>query len=147
MADFWTADRTLLLTTRYDDGASYGIISREVGCTRSAVAGKVKRLMLPRRGRPRIQLPNPSNLPGRRFKQPHRKVPQLALVEKLSLVEEPIIPGRECGVFELDRHRCRYPEGEPRTPEFHFCGQEPMKGSPYCGRHHRLTHVRAKRMT
>lgn len=145
MADFWTAERTLLLTTRYGDGASYGIICGEIGCTRSAIAGKVKRLHLPRRGHPRISLPNPSNLPGRKFKQPHK--PKPLPLELLVLVEEPIIPGRECNIHELDRTRCRFPIGEPKTPEFHFCGQNPQEGSPYCGRHHRLTHVKTKRMT
>lgn len=54
-----------------------------------------------------------------------------------------------CTFEELDRHHCRWPLGEPGTPEFRYCGAERMNGkvlyqdgrvvlqqSSYCTAHH-----------
>ena len=38
-------------------------------------------------------------------------------------------------LIELKRNNCRYPIGDPQTPDFHFCGAPIVRG-PYCARHY-----------
>jgi GcrA cell cycle regulator len=38
-------------------------------------------------------------------------------------------------LLELDRHACRWPIGDPRSPDFLFCGAKPRRGKPYCAAH------------
>ena len=30
---------------------------------------------------------------------------------------------------------CRWPFGDPATPDFHYCGELPLVGRPYCDKH------------
>ena len=40
-------------------------------------------------------------------------------------------------------HRtCQYPHGDPRKPDFHFCGGKPVLGKPYCAAHMAVTYTR-----
>jgi GcrA cell cycle regulator len=41
---------------------------------------------------------------------------------------------------ELVDSSCRWPCGDPGTPEFGFCGQERIKGAPYCLPHARIAY-------
>lgn len=47
--------------------------------------------------------------------------------------------GARDAVDALQPGQCRWPEGDPRRPDFRFCGAEAMSGSSYC-RHHRWHH-------
>jgi GcrA cell cycle regulator len=38
-------------------------------------------------------------------------------------------------VETLERNDCRWPLGDPREPDFHFCGQPRVEGRPYCELH------------
>jgi hypothetical protein len=38
-------------------------------------------------------------------------------------------------LVELEHRDCRWPIGEPRHPDFHFCGAPQMEGRPYCEHH------------
>jgi hypothetical protein len=35
----------------------------------------------------------------------------------------------------LESHDCRWPIGDPRLPDFHFCGKRQAAGRPYCQQH------------
>jgi hypothetical protein len=43
-------------------------------------------------------------------------------------------------VQTLTANTCRWPEGDPRTPGFHFCGRTPGSSGPYCGLHAWIAH-------
>jgi len=30
---------------------------------------------------------------------------------------------------------CRWPLGDPAEPDFHYCGERPLTGQPYCDKH------------
>jgi GcrA cell cycle regulator len=45
-------------------------------------------------------------------------------------------------VETLTADTCRWPEGDPRTPAFHFCGRQSASGGPYCGPHDWIARVR-----
>jgi GcrA cell cycle regulator len=38
-------------------------------------------------------------------------------------------------LLDLESHDCRWPIGEPRQPDFHFCGARQAPGRPYCALH------------
>lgn len=133
----WPEHKYALLLKLHRDGASYGVISRALGVTRSAVAGKVRRRGLLRNleSMPlRPVLPGP----GRSAKRPRRRTAPVLPAE-----DPPELIDRMCTIHELDRTKCRFPFGE-RGKGFKFCGQPPWGKSPYCTKHHRLTHVKTK---
>lgn len=39
---------------------------------------------------------------------------------------------------------CRWPLGDPATPEFRFCGTDKHSGYPYCARHARMAYSRGR---
>jgi GcrA cell cycle regulator len=41
-------------------------------------------------------------------------------------------------VDTLERNDCRWPIGDPRHPDFHFCGAPQVAGRPYCELHWRM---------
>jgi GcrA cell cycle regulator len=44
-------------------------------------------------------------------------------------------------LMELRESMCRWPMGDPTTPEFRFCGgRSPIGGGSYCVHHARLAH-------
>jgi GcrA cell cycle regulator len=42
-------------------------------------------------------------------------------------------------VATLDRWDCSWPIGDPRRPDFHFCGARRLAGRPYCELHWRMS--------
>ena len=38
-------------------------------------------------------------------------------------------------LLDLEPNDCRWPFGEPRSPDFHFCGERQLEGRPYCEHH------------
>jgi GcrA cell cycle regulator len=56
-------------------------------------------------------------------------------------VIENIIPiGQRCSTLELREGKCRWPIGDPGTPDFFFCGGKTSEGLPYCGYHSRIAY-------
>jgi len=47
-----------------------------------------------------------------------------------------------CTLFELTADTCRWPMGDPATPQFFFCGTMPALGRPYCSFHCRMAYQR-----
>jgi GcrA cell cycle regulator len=40
---------------------------------------------------------------------------------------------------------CKWPIGDPRQPDFHFCSEEAQTGLPYCGEHAAIAYQPARR--
>jgi GcrA cell cycle regulator len=47
-------------------------------------------------------------------------------------------------LLELETGDCRWPVGDPRSDNFHFCGAPQMLGRPYCITHWPLSFVPGK---
>jgi GcrA cell cycle regulator len=43
--------------------------------------------------------------------------------------------GKPKTLLDLEPHDCRWPIGEPRSPDFHFCGEQQAAGRSYCAHH------------
>lgn len=41
-------------------------------------------------------------------------------------------------IATLERNDCRWPIGDPKVAEFHFCGERSLAGRPYCELHWRM---------
>jgi hypothetical protein len=47
-------------------------------------------------------------------------------------------------VANIGRDECRWPIGDPRHADFHFCGAPQVPGRPYCELHWRMAFVPAR---
>jgi hypothetical protein len=54
------------------------------------------------------------------------------MAKKLKKTSKPTKPKT---LLDLERIDCRWPIGEPRQPDFHFCGAPQVAGRPYCDLH------------
>ena len=43
---------------------------------------------------------------------------------------------------ELDNHTCRWPVGDPKDENFHFCGKKVRLGQTYCEEHSAIAYVK-----
>jgi GcrA cell cycle regulator len=145
----WTSERIELLKRCLHAGLSCGQTAREIGVTRNAVIGKMNRLGLSR----------PKDVIGRQLEQrraarrPWRsKRPRLNIFAQHEMLmvtfrrpqppaeDIPIYSGRGCTLLELSQGKCRWPISNPGAKDFCFCGNEPVKGLPYCPGHARIAY-------
>jgi GcrA cell cycle regulator len=151
----WTSERIKLLKRCFHAGLSCGQIAREIGVTRNAVIGKMSRVGLSR----------PKDLIGRQLEQ--RRAARLARPKTPSTwrpkrprlnsfaqhevlmafpraqppaEDIPIYNGRGCTLLELSQGKCRWPISSPGANDFCFCGNETVKGLPYCLGHARIAY-------
>jgi GcrA cell cycle regulator len=146
----WTDDRVALLRRLWEDGQSASKIAAQLGgVTRNAVIGKVHRLGLAGRLRAgedgtsakaveietaiavvEAEAPEPvailSHRPAPDFPPPAAAVP----------IEPVAIPlSQRVTIMDLRESMCRWPLGDPTTPDFRFCGARSITGLPYCTHH------------
>src|SRR5262249_7910219 len=133
----WSSERIELLKRCFHAGLSCSQIAREVGVTRNAVIGKMNRL-----GRSR-----PKDVIGRQLEQGRAARPArpkmliAAFPGPQPLAEDiPIYNGCGCTLLELSQGKCRWPISNPGGKGFCFCGNEPVKGLPYCPGHARIAY-------
>jgi hypothetical protein len=118
----WTREMLARLEQLYTGGFTYSriaeVISAEIGSalTRSAIAGMVQRLNLPRRG----QRPTP-------FKavEDERDIPP---------------PPKTNTLFDLQWHDCKWPVARV-DEQWLFCRQPRVLGRPYCPEHAKLSYA------
>jgi hypothetical protein len=137
----WTDARIALLTELWLGGVTGGEIGRQMGVSRSACMGKLRRLGLLRQDRPRMPIvrrvarnllktteqvskrPNKQPLPP---PEPYQAPPP-----------PPVPPIGSFDLLELRHGHCRWPEGH-RAP-YRFCGAPQASQSSYCSEHARLS--------
>lgn len=137
------------------------------GVTRNAVIGKVHRLKLSGRAKPtssapRARSPQRSNRRvstgssssgGMGAMMKRRSMPSAPMHGATALkisedmetevyvapqVVELFIPVEQrLTLLQLNEETCKWPIGDPLTPDFYFCGQHSDDGKPYCDFHSR----------
>lgn len=55
--------------------------------------------------------------------------------EALAKVNEVEKSAKKIGLMELTEKTCKWPVGDPATPDFWFCGLPTQQGKPYCEAH------------
>ena len=155
----WTDERVELLKKLWADGLSASqIAARMGGVTRNAVIGKVHRLGLsgrakassaPAQPRPKKPARAPSHplthrpaAHGSAALASHpREEPESEPSPTPEIDEDVAIPMSErVTIMELRDSMCRWPMGDPTTPEFRFCGGKALGGLPYCQHHCRVAY-------
>jgi GcrA cell cycle regulator len=144
-------ERIELLKRCFHSGLSCSQIAREIAVTRNAVIGKMNRLgvsrpkealgrQLERRRAAKALLPKtPRTWRAKLFARhemliapftgPHRRAEDV-----------PIYNGRGCTLVELSQGKCRWANSISGAKDFCFCGNEPIKGLPYCLGHARIAY-------
>ena len=70
------------------------------------------------------------------------KVHRLGLPKRGSPIKQKPKPAVIIGLEALRPGMCSWPEGEPGTEEFNFCGAPIVPGKPYCEEHCRRAYVK-----
>lgn len=146
----WTDDRVALLRRLWEDGQSASKIAAQLGgVTRNAVIGKVHRLGLGGRIKPGedapaappkvVEIETAIAVVETEAPEPvailsHRTAPEFPPAAPAA---EPVAlaVSQRVTIMDLRESMCRWPIGDPTTPEFRFCGGRSITGLPYCTHH------------
>ena len=60
----------------------------------------------------------------------------------IPVINTPKKPGDKITVTDLDNHTCRWPIGDPKDENFHFCGAPIRIGQTYCEEHAAIAYVK-----
>jgi GcrA cell cycle regulator len=150
----WTDERVEQLKKLWADGLSATqIAAQRGGVTRNAVIGKVHRLGLSGRTKTVTSQPRNTARPKTRPAAPGRPAVQPLVFGntalKTDLRPEPApradpaptlafpapSPEGRVSILQLNERTCRWPEGDPASSEFRFCGSGTSTGLPYCPYH------------
>jgi GcrA cell cycle regulator len=146
----WTDERVELLKKLWADGLSASQIAGELGgITRNAVIGKVHRLGLSGRAknpsssapRPRkarspsmMRISRPSVRGNTALAYDYDAEPEPEIIEATIPLEQ------RRTLVQLTEATCRWPVGDPGSPDFFFCGGEAKEDGPYCTHHARVAY-------
>ena len=147
MAGVWTEDRVELLKRLHADNFSCSQIAGQLGAgiSRNAVIGKLSRMGLVSKRGPRSgSRSNFKHIPplykrtfvsiagiGRKRDGVGRPI---GWVEPVADTDIPI--SQRKSLLELTAATCRWPCGDPQSPDFFFCGGPVANESSYCAHHH-----------
>jgi GcrA cell cycle regulator len=140
----WTAERVELLEQLWRSGRSASQIAQALGgVTRNAVIGKAHRLGLMGRpspirdGQP-VERPVRVATPRAAAPKPAPRPPVVRAVEPAPLPPVAELAGDSSAtILTLTERMCKWPIGDPRDEDFHFCGGGTVPGRPYCEHHAR----------
>lgn len=125
----WSDDRVDLLKKLWGEGKTAAEIAKELGdgVTRNAVIGKAHRLKLSSRISPIQQN-------TKKIKSISNNDGAPALLRR-PLKKVPVYLGMQIQMDDLREKMCRWPNGDPQTDDFSFCGCKTVEGLPYCDNH------------
>ncbi|WP_367716200.1 GcrA family cell cycle regulator [Nitratireductor sp. GISD-1A_MAKvit] len=159
----WTDERVETLKKLWAEGLSASQIAAQLGgVSRNAVIGKVHRLKLSSRGRAtstrtRQKKAAPAAPSSTTTRRPRTTRPTTVSVGATALqaqfdeepvaqtymrpVENVVVPiSRKLELVQLTETTCKWPNGDPLSEDFSFCGNETGENGPYCGYHSRLAY-------
>lgn len=131
----WTEEKIEQLAKLWNEGLTTGEIGRIIGMSKNAVVGKAHRLGLEGRPSPIKRDVNPKTKKKTKALDTDTSKKSDAPKTKLKTKEDLI------GLTDLTMHSCRWPIGDPKDKDFHFCGKEAIAGKPYCGEHVMVAYV------
>ena len=142
-AEEWTPDRIKILIALWEEGLPTSEIGRRLGVTKNAVVGKVHRLGLKKRQSPIRQSTSATAQPKKIKAAAPR--PQADAAARPAARKTPMPTGEVVRLEGLTSSMCCWPEGEPGTEEFHFCGQAAVPEKPYCEEHCARAYVKVSK--
>ncbi len=132
----WTDEQVEELKRLWNEGLTTGDIGKALGVSKNAVVGKAHRLGLNSR-------PSPIRRGDEEAGAEEAPAPEPKETKKVSGKREK--PKEKLfTVNDLTSNSCRWPIGDPKDEDFHFCGKEALPGKPYCLEHAAVAYVSAK---
>jgi len=164
----WTEQQIETLKKMWGNGYSANDIAKNLGggVTRNAVIGKAHRLKLSAgaaSARPTVTAPSKTagvvmttiTKVSKRRTSVLRSLPPIStneLPQRSPILRDvslrPIETARRSEgipVTKAGERHCRWPIGDPRSPDFRFCGCETQEGLPYCTHHARIAYQTVSR--
>ncbi len=164
----WTDEMIAELKKLWQEGVTTGEIGKRLNVSKNSIVGKVHRLGLSGRPSPikrkdpdatKTTAPKAEKKPAspKSPKPKVEKTPEPKPVKaKVEIVKEPeveFIPippvektpskaGQNVSLTDLDNHTCRWPIGDPKDENFHFCGNKVRIGQTYCDEHAAIAYVK-----
>lgn len=162
MKELWAADYSAALVAAHLTALGRGKV------TRSMVCGKINRAryrngstefeahrkgngghklhIKQKPGEPRIVKPNTGghnkarpalpSMPSVNTKTEPNEKPYV-----LKELEPQLVKGERVTILTLGHGMCKWPIGDPRSPDFHFCGHAQMEGKVYCEHHCKVSYM------
>ena len=115
----WTEERLARLKDLWDQKLSISKIGEKLGVSRNAIAGKAHRLGLEKR-----QSPIKPSLKSKSIKNEWDENKRGPKPLRLILRN-----------LDWSRNKCLWSFEDPKSVNFHFCGDEVLPGKPYCLKH------------
>lgn len=161
----WTDDRIAVLEKMWGDGQSAAEIAKTLGegVTRNAVIGKAHRMGLSgrpspikkataakkatKKAAPKVAKEKTTTKAAAKAKEAEAAElkEKMASAKKLVKAPAPIKPaprkianikdGEYTNILDLTDRVCKWPIGDPRNSDFHFCVEPSPPGTPYCNEH------------
>lgn len=169
----WTDEMVEDLRKMWKEGLTTGEIGKRLSVSKNSIVGKVHRLGLSGRPSPIKKKEDSSNAdtpaPVKAEKPvKEEKAPAPAKVEKQPKTEAPapkeekteketktaapkghhrfdIYKKGKTTLTDLDNHTCRWPIGDPKDENFHFCGKKVKVGQTYCEEHSAVAYVKTSK--
>ncbi len=158
----WTDQMVEDLKRMWEEGLTTGEIGKRLGVSKNSIVGKVHRLQLSGRPSPikkknapaeenttpkaaKAEKPAPQINKPKEEKAPAKEEEVVVEVSAPISVPEPKIQVKPSGktmLTDLDNHTCRWPIGDPKDENFHFCGRKVKIGQTYCEEHANIAYVK-----
>ena len=149
----WTEKMVEDLKIMWKQGLTTGEIGKRLGVSKNSIVGKVHRLQLDARPSPikkkdeeqenaAEECAQTDNVTEKKT-EPREEKPAAApqpVAEKPAVVRKNI--AGDVKLTDLDNHTCRWPIGDPKDENFHFCGRKVRIGQTYCEEHAALAYVK-----
>ena len=153
MSSGWTDEKIEQLKKLWTEGYTTGEIGKQLNVSKNAVVGKAHRLGLESRPSPirrvmeddevestadNVVVSAKTEVTGNKKRG---KIPASAkekVAKSPSPVKKPVAkqPKKKfVKIEDLSMNSCRWPIGDPKEDNFHFCGKETFNGKPYCLEH------------
>ena len=146
----WSDERVDLLRRLWEEGLSASQIATQLGgVTRNAVIGKIHRLGLSGRVKGAEMA---GTAPRRAVREGEADGVVVSIEDGIPMVEMPVeikpaapVPvalkaSNRVTIMDLRESMCRWPIGDPTSPDFHYCGDRSITGLPYCTTHAQIAY-------
>ena len=160
----WTDEMVEELKRLWAEGVTTGEIGRRLNISKNSIVGKVHRLGLSGRpspikkkseeapAKPAAKTPEPAAVKSKPAAPKVQPQPSSAEAseEDIKLAKSLNIPSADntkkefLSLIDLDNHTCRWPIGDPKDENFHFCGRKVRLGQTYCEEHAAIAYVSKK---
>ena len=156
----WTDEIVDELKRLWKKGMTTTEIAKKLGVSKNSVVGKVHRIGLSSRPSPIKIKPDGTQESALTCSNDENKTNAVENTARPSDIEtfsetDAIAVTEDCNedisqscsslvtkLTDLDSHTCRWPIGDPKDEDFHFCGKKIKTGQTYCEEHSAIAYVR-----